>query len=275
MAIVLYKVSKDTVRKAIIAKRASGDGGTWATGGARWAFFGIFIVLIVIVLLGTLRANKKRSRQGIQPIYGTRWMTPPNYGQSQTQYNQPAQSGDPDVPSAYVPTYTAEANEYDMGYYDTNGKFHANPNAKAAAMAPPQPAHRRNESTSTNGVVGSTLPNITDEERTTPLGPPPGHAGTGIPGSPVGPPPGAPPGTPPVTSAPEDSIDPSFNDFYRRPSGALPALQPTSNFMNRQGNGLGISSNIPGAYNPPLESSSAGTSVALPSSSEESNPSKI
>ena len=93
--------------------------------------FAIFVILIIIVLLGTLRVNKKRARQGLQPVYGTRWMTPPSYGQSQHQYDQPDHRRDPDLPSAYVPTYTATANEYDMGYYDANGVFHANPNAKS------------------------------------------------------------------------------------------------------------------------------------------------
>lgn len=136
-------------------------------GGARWAFFAIFVILIIIVLLGTLRVNKKRARQGLQPVYGTRWMTPPSYGQSQHQYDQPDHRRDPDLPSAYVPTYTATANEYDMGYYDANGVFHANPNAKSPIPQPPK-VHQRSESTTVTdenahtqgGVpITSTLPN--------------------------------------------------------------------------------------------------------------------
>ena len=73
----------------ILHRRDAWGGDTWASGGARWAFFAIFIVLILIVIFGTLRVNKKRSRQGVQPLYGTRWMTPPSYRQSQTQYDQP------------------------------------------------------------------------------------------------------------------------------------------------------------------------------------------
>ena len=80
--------------------------------------------------------GQEKARQGLQPVYGTRWMTPPSYGQSQHQYDQPDHRRDPDLPSAYVPTYTATANEYDMGYYDANGVFHANPNAKSPIPQP-------------------------------------------------------------------------------------------------------------------------------------------
>lgn len=110
------------------------NSGNWS-GGARWAFFAIFIVLIIIVILGTLRINRARTRQGIQPIYGTRWMTPPSYYQSQGQYNQPTRR-EPDMPNVYVPTYTEHAGEYDMGYYDNQGNFHPNPNAKGPTFPP-------------------------------------------------------------------------------------------------------------------------------------------
>lgn len=115
------------------------DNGSW-TGGARWAFFAIFVILIIIVVLGTLRINKSRTQHGQQPIYGTRWMTPPSYYQSQNQYNQPTRR-EADMPSAYVPTYTEQAGDYDMGFYDSNGVFHPNPNSKAPH--PPEPVHHR------------------------------------------------------------------------------------------------------------------------------------
>lgn len=123
-----------------IAKRLYYSG-NW--GGARWAFFAIFIVVIIICILGTIRVNKARSRQGIQPIYGTRWMTPPSYFQSQGQYNQPTRR-DPEMPNAYVPTYTERANDNDMGHYDPEGVFHANPNAKGPLM--PEASHNRTSS---------------------------------------------------------------------------------------------------------------------------------
>ncbi|CAK9439553.1 uncharacterized protein LODBEIA_P36530 [Lodderomyces beijingensis] len=121
-------------------KRDWADGYWENSNGARWAFFAIFIVLIIVVVLGTIRVNKRRARHGVQPIYGTRWMTPPNYRQSQTAYQQPDHLRDPDLPSAYVPTYTATANEndYDMGYYDAQGVFHSNPNAKSMMQRPPE-----------------------------------------------------------------------------------------------------------------------------------------
>lgn len=134
-----------------ISKRAYGDG--WSdSGGARWAFFGVFIVLVFIVLIGTLRVNKRRSRQGIQPIYGTRWLTPPSYRQSERVYNN---RNDLDVPTNYVPTYSEQAGDTDMGYYDNEGNFHPNPNAKS----PIPEVHVRSTSLS-EGVPLTTIPNI-------------------------------------------------------------------------------------------------------------------
>lgn len=157
---------------------------TYDSGSARWAFFAIFLVLIIIVVLGTLRANKKRSQRGAQPIYGTRWMTPPSYRQSQTQYNQP---NDPEMPLNYVPMYSERANEYDMGYYDAEGVFHSNPNAK---KAPIPEVHQRTTSMS-QGVPLTEIPSIDNDEDDLyrrPPGPPP--RGSDV--SDVGPPPGPP-----------------------------------------------------------------------------------
>lgn len=136
-------------------KRDYGDG--WSdSGGARWAFFAIFIVLVLIVVVGTLRVNKKRSRQGVQPIYGTRWLTPPSYRQSQTVYNT---RNEPDITTNYVPTYSERAGDTDMGYYDNEGNFHANPNAKA----PIPEVHVRSTSAS-EGVPLTTLSSIDDDD---------------------------------------------------------------------------------------------------------------
>ncbi|SGZ47572.1 CIC11C00000005260 [Sungouiella intermedia] len=170
------------VHPEIISKELKRDlyyGNDWG-GGARWAFFAIFIVLIIIVIIGTLRINRARSRQGIQPLYGTRWMTPPSYLQSQDQYNQPTRR-DPDMPNAYVPTYSERANDNDMGYYDNSGTFHPNPNAKGPLM--PEPAHQRSSS-NTDGIpltdynqTGSSVPGTVSDEYDDmfrrPLGPPP------------------------------------------------------------------------------------------------------
>lgn len=142
----------------------SGDG-----NGARWAFFAILIVLIIIFILGTIRVNKGRARRGNQPIYGTRWMTPPSYLQSQGQYDHNSAGQ-----NAYVPTYTATANDNDLGYYDPNGNFHSNPNTKAPQV--PEAAHYR--STSNPGYsseTGGNAPVVSDESSVfrRPSGPPP------------------------------------------------------------------------------------------------------
>ncbi|CAH6719644.1 protein Rcr1p [[Candida] jaroonii] len=152
--------------------------------GARWALFAIFILIILIVIGGTLKVNKKRTTNGLQPIYGTRWMTPPSYNQSQTQYDQPANGGG-DVPTNYVPTYTERANDQDMGYYDNNGEFHPNPNVKnfqshndSSFVAHPPESHNRSYSTS-NGVAlddldeDLTRPTFRSNDVSPPAGPPP------------------------------------------------------------------------------------------------------
>lgn len=186
-------------------KRYYYSSGSWGGGGARWAFFAIFIAVIIIVILGTFRANKKRTARGVGPIYGTRWMTPPSYLQSQNQYNQP-NGRDGDLPSAYVPTYTARATEYDMGYYDESGNFHSNPNAKSSMpgmsesdnVTAPEQAHQRTTSTSDGAPLSNGAPlnggiTFTDEN----------HAGQ---------------------RNSEDSLD-----LYRRPHGApAPTLEPSA-----------------------------------------------
>jgi len=149
----------DTILNSIhtLYTKRDWDDDYWSnSGGARWAFFAIFVVLIIIVVLGTIRVNKKRAQHGEQPIYGTRWLTPPSYRQSQTQYQQPDHVRDPDLPSAYVPTYTATANEYDMGYYDSNGNFHPNPNAKLALPHPPETHQRTGSAISSHTNAGAT-----------------------------------------------------------------------------------------------------------------------
>ncbi|EGW32894.1 uncharacterized protein SPAPADRAFT_60238 [Spathaspora passalidarum NRRL Y-27907] len=183
MSIVNYEVIGGS-----LVKRDNLDG-LAITGATRWAFFAIFIVIIAIVLLGTMRINKRRARQGAQPIYGTSWMTPPSYRQSQNQYQQPDHLRDPDLPGAYVPAYTATANEYDMGYYDNTGQYHPNPNAKAPIPHPPE-SHQRVPSTVGAGAA-TTLPttlqgsNDNDSNESigdlyrAPNGPPPGVVANG------------------------------------------------------------------------------------------------
>jgi hypothetical protein len=201
------------------------DMGWTSSGGARWAFFAIFIVFIIIVVLGTLRVNKKRTQHGVQPLYGTRWMTPPSYMQSQHQQNR--QNRDPEG-STYVPTYTAEPNTVvDMGYYDANGEFHA---AKQSSVSGPtftglgsgtdlpQPpsTHNRQQSGS-DGVALGPVPPISPHAAGTDDGP---HS---IDEDSLGPPPGPPPplhlDTPPVHTFDSFSHPLYDEDDFRRPSG--------------------------------------------------------
>lgn len=168
----------------------------WSSG-ARWAFFALFLVAIAIAIFGTLRVNRARSRRGVQPLYGTSWMTPPAY-RPNTDGTNPNQEN-------YVPTYTATANDADMGYYDQQGNFHQNPNVKNPD--PPQPAHIRtgsgnypnnygmpmsnlNEYDNNNGINGTNTTGNTDHAAgnanyptySSPAGPPPGMSNTGTSG---------------------------------------------------------------------------------------------
>ncbi|EMG50536.1 RCR1 Protein RCR1 [Candida maltosa Xu316] len=236
-----------------LGRRDWNDGTYWSnSGGARWAFFAIFVVLVIIVLLGTLRVNKKRARHGLQPVYGTRWMTPPSYRQSQNQYQQPDHRRDPDLPSAYVPTYTATANDQDLGYYDTTGQFHPNPNAKSPIPHPPE-VHQVNPRGTEEGngpSAASNLPselhdeNESDDRSIDNL---------------YRPPPGPPPRTTTTTST--NNNDDDDNDPFSRPQGP----PPSSNDI--------ISDNDYALSNPAPSSSSNGES--LPSFTEGKNPPKV
>lgn len=220
---------------ASIHARDYGDGWT-SGGGARWAFFVIFVVFIIVVVFGTLRANKKRSRAGVQPIYGTRWMTPPSYLQSQNQ--QGRHSRNPET-SAYVPTYTAEATDnIDMGYYDGNGEFHlakkssisaptftglgSNEETVADSIQQPEVAHRRNTN-ATDGIPITSVPPPRSDSNAT--------VGEGVHNDDLGPPEGPPPGISESESHSANYHEPLYNDEdFARPTGIPPrSTQPTNN----------------------------------------------
>lgn len=72
-----------------------------------------------------------RRKRGQEPLRYVSWLTPPSYRQSEAQRRRNA------VPVAdYVPPYTEEANENDLGYYDAEGVFHVN----SKAQPPPSPS---------------------------------------------------------------------------------------------------------------------------------------
>ncbi|CEP24494.1 unnamed protein product [Cyberlindnera jadinii] len=88
---------------------------------ARWIFFVLFIIALIALLMTAFRINRRRGRQGIAPIRGTAWMTPPSYYQAQNTRQD-----------AYVPPYTEQTNDQDMGYYDNQGVFHMNDKVRQA-----------------------------------------------------------------------------------------------------------------------------------------------
>ncbi|KAG7663160.1 uncharacterized protein J8A68_003338 [[Candida] subhashii] len=132
-----------------LSKR-QGSGST----GVGYIFLAVTLAAGVMMSIAiTVRTNKKRKEIGKPPIYGTSWITPPSYRQSQNQYNQPSvrqQTRDPELPSSYVPTYSEKTNETDLGYYDSEGKFHLNPNAKVPF---PPPVHPKPSSLNSNDRI--------------------------------------------------------------------------------------------------------------------------
>lgn len=207
MGVILPKIRRELQLKGVeeIVERSIDKRDLWSSNeGARWAFFAIFIAIILLAMIGMIRVNKKRGSNGLQPIYGTRWMTPPSYIQSQSQYNQPRRR-DEGMPDSYVPTYSEQANDQDMGYYDNNGTFHANPNAKmstpfqfnndSSVVDHPNPTHTRS-STNADGIPINELPThdeISEDDLgniSRPLGPPPRSTTAETFAPPPGPPPG-------------------------------------------------------------------------------------
>ncbi|CCE64278.1 hypothetical protein TPHA_0H00680 [Tetrapisispora phaffii CBS 4417] len=126
---------------------------SWVWG--RWILFVIFVVFLLVIFLGTIRANKRRRTLGQAPIRGTAWMTPPTYRQSERDYNA---NGSAANGHDFVPKYTAEANDQDLGYYDARGEFH--PNSKSEYLPPPPLVHEvdSNASTTSNSHERPNIP---------------------------------------------------------------------------------------------------------------------
>lgn len=92
--------------------------GRWVVGGI---FIGILVGGFLITLIVLFVGNKRRIGSGRQPIYGTSWLTPPSYWQSQHYYS----TNRGEEPTECVPTYTKQPNEdIDLGFYDERGDFH-------------------------------------------------------------------------------------------------------------------------------------------------------
>lgn len=125
---------------------------------ARWAFFALFLVGVVLCLCYVFALNRRRIARGGAPITGTGWIVPPNYHQLQVQYNQPQEGG------SYVPEYSARAGDGDAGYYDQNGVFHAKG----------EPPHITDETTGASGAFpgGYTRPDAPPAAYTRPDGAP-------------------------------------------------------------------------------------------------------
>ena len=133
-----------------------GNGDTWAW--AKWILFVLFVVFALAVVFGTSIVNKKRHSMGQAPIRGTAWMMPPSYRQSEREYVGNSQRYVED----YVPEYTEEANENDLGYYDERGEFH--PNGKAEYIPPP-PLEGMDYSSGASGSDGASASELERPER--------------------------------------------------------------------------------------------------------------
>ncbi|CCF58853.1 hypothetical protein KAFR_0F02560 [Kazachstania africana CBS 2517] len=129
------------IAASTILRRADGDNSSgiadyddsynstaWKFG--RWFLSIVFVLVFLSIIFMAVRANKKRINRGEAPIRGTSWLTPPSYRQSERQYSSSAGEYED-----YVPTYTEQANENDLGYYDERGEFHLN--GKSEYLPPP------------------------------------------------------------------------------------------------------------------------------------------
>lgn len=124
---------------------------TWIWG--RWIMLALLVGMLAVFTLMTMTANRRRASRGQAPIYGTAWLTPPSYRQSQAAYNQSSVVRDQEN----VPMYTERANENDLGYYDNQGVFHKNEKvAYPAPNGPPPPTgvfNNGNRSTDSPPVI--------------------------------------------------------------------------------------------------------------------------
>lgn len=102
---------------------------SWRWG--RWILFVLFVAGVLLLIICTARVNRRRRALGEAPIRGTAWMTPPSYRQSEQQYHGTTQAHVED----FVPEYTENVADNDLGYYDERGEFH--PNGKVEYIPPP------------------------------------------------------------------------------------------------------------------------------------------
>ncbi|AWU73452.1 uncharacterized protein C5L36_0A00640 [Pichia kudriavzevii] len=155
-----------------------GDDGSDA---ARYAFFAFAVVALILFIFFTCVVNKRRLRTGRSPIISS-YLAPPNYQQSQSQYNANTTGG------ANLPTYTPNANpSQDVGYYDKNGNFIPAIKDSQGNVLNPNPDLVNNSTINNTGVELSTdiptahtqPPNIYEPQSTNdmtytrPNGPPP------------------------------------------------------------------------------------------------------
>ncbi|CAN6597572.1 hypothetical protein TRVA0_001S04478 [Trichomonascus vanleenenianus] len=138
-AILSREVDPQLVRRFMYGCDIYGNCSGWYNWG-RWILLGIIIFVFFLIFLATCKRTRKRVRSGQAPIYGTAWMVPPSYYQSQQQYQQQP-----------VPVYHAQPGVGDAGYYDQNGNFVSREippsqpgQSSAGYVPPPEPAHAPN-----------------------------------------------------------------------------------------------------------------------------------
>lgn len=82
---------------------------------ARYAFFAFMGLAIIVAIIMICMVNVRRMRAGRAPVISS-YLAPPNYHQSQVQYEGQTTTN--------LPTYTPAPNpNQDVGYYDKNGNF--------------------------------------------------------------------------------------------------------------------------------------------------------
>lgn len=119
-----YIRSHDSPKNKIFIPIGTETNGKWSKKDAAiivGVIFGCFVGLPVIAMAVACCITALRVRAGRRPVYGTTWLMPPSYRQSQQQ--QHTNRGE--EPDEYVPTYSEQPNEnVDLGYYDERGEFH-------------------------------------------------------------------------------------------------------------------------------------------------------
>lgn len=133
---------------------------------ARYAFFAIFVAAFIFFIVMVCFVNNKRRKQGRAPMISS-YLAPPNYYQSENQYNADAPTN--------LPTYTPAANpQQDVGYYDKNGNFITTATIPLSTTSPvsARDPQGSNQDAAFPNQQGNPFPNASTNQTSSQTGPP-------------------------------------------------------------------------------------------------------